>query len=220
MLRGEAGIGKTELLTYLVTRAAGCRIVRAVGVESEMELSYAGLHQLCSPLLAALDDLPQPPTGRAGRRVRAPRRGCARPVPRELAALSLLAEAGGNQPLVCVIDDAQWLDHESALTVAFVARRLLAESVDRTEETDDGFDGPEGSFTICSFGLVSALCAIGEHDRAEQLCSKLLNLAGPLDLYAEQIDRRHLGNFAQSFTHLALIHAVLKVISVSADGGA
>jgi GH15 family glucan-1,4-alpha-glucosidase len=87
----------------------------------------------------------------------------------------------------------------------------------RTEETDDGFSGEEGSFTICSFWLVSALCEIGEYERARELCSRLLSLAGPLELYAEEIDPKtgqHLGNFPQAFTHLALINAVMHVINL------
>jgi GH15 family glucan-1,4-alpha-glucosidase len=86
----------------------------------------------------------------------------------------------------------------------------------RVDETDDGFKGDEGSFTICSFWLVSALCEIGEHKRAGELCAKLLSFAGPLELYAEEIDPhtgQQLGNFPQAFTHLALINAVLHVIA-------
>jgi len=86
----------------------------------------------------------------------------------------------------------------------------------RTEQTDDGFSGEEGTFTICSFWLVSALCEIGETVRARELCAKLLSLAGPLELYAEEIDPhtgQQLGNFPQAFTHLALINAVLHVIA-------
>jgi GH15 family glucan-1,4-alpha-glucosidase len=85
----------------------------------------------------------------------------------------------------------------------------------RTEETDDGLSGHEGSFMICSFWLVSALCEIGELERARSLCERLLGYASPLGLYAEEIDPitgRHLGNFPQAFTHLALINAVLHVI--------
>jgi GH15 family glucan-1,4-alpha-glucosidase len=87
----------------------------------------------------------------------------------------------------------------------------------KVEETDDGFTGEEGSFTICSFWLVSALCEIGEYQRARELCAKLLSFAGPLLLYAEEIEPRtgqHLGNFPQAFTHLALINAVLHVIAL------
>jgi GH15 family glucan-1,4-alpha-glucosidase len=85
----------------------------------------------------------------------------------------------------------------------------------RVEETDDGLTGEEGTFTICSFWLVSALSEIGEHSLARDLCQKLLGYASPLHLYAEEIDPRsgrHLGNFPQAFTHLALINAVMHVI--------
>jgi GH15 family glucan-1,4-alpha-glucosidase len=85
----------------------------------------------------------------------------------------------------------------------------------RVEETDDGLSGEEGTFTICSFWLVSALSEIGDHDQARDLCEKLLSYTSPLGLYAEEIDPktgRHLGNFPQAFTHLALINAVMHVI--------
>jgi GH15 family glucan-1,4-alpha-glucosidase len=85
----------------------------------------------------------------------------------------------------------------------------------RVENTDDGLVGDEGSFAICSFWLVSALAEIGEPGRARALCEKLLGFASPLGLYAEEIDEksgRHLGNFPQAFTHLALINAVMHVI--------
>lgn len=129
VLRGEPGIGKTALLTYLRAQSTGCRVVRAAGVQSEMELSYAGLHQLCAPLLTGLDHLPGPQ-----RDALAIAFGLHDGEPPSrflvgLASLSLLADAGGNQPLVCLIDDAQWLDHASAQTLQFVARRLLAESL-------------------------------------------------------------------------------------------
>jgi GH15 family glucan-1,4-alpha-glucosidase len=92
----------------------------------------------------------------------------------------------------------------------------------RVEETDDGFTGEEGTFTICSFWLVSALCEIGEYQRGRELCAKLLSLAGPLELFAEEIDARngqHLGNFPQAFTHLALINAVMHVIHLERRHG-
>jgi GH15 family glucan-1,4-alpha-glucosidase len=85
----------------------------------------------------------------------------------------------------------------------------------KVEETDDGLEGEEGTFAICSFWLVSALAEIGEQERARALCEKLLSFASPLGLYAEEIDPnsgRHLGNFPQAFTHLALINAVMHVI--------
>ncbi|MBD0674005.1 AAA family ATPase, partial [Streptomyces sp. CBMA156] len=129
VLRGEPGVGKSALLEYLVGGAAGCRILRAVGVESEMELAFAGLHQLCVPLMGHLDRIPGPQRDAlsvafglsAGS---APDRFLV-----GLAVLSLLAEAAEERPLVCVVDDAQWLDRVSAQTLAFVARRLLAERV-------------------------------------------------------------------------------------------
>jgi GH15 family glucan-1,4-alpha-glucosidase len=85
----------------------------------------------------------------------------------------------------------------------------------RVDETDDGLSGEEGTFILCSFWLVSAFSEIGEHTRARQLCEKLLSFASPLSLYAEEINPgsgRHLGNFPQAFTHLALINAVMHVI--------
>jgi alpha,alpha-trehalase len=91
----------------------------------------------------------------------------------------------------------------------------------RAKETDDGFSGEEGTFTICSFWLVSALVEIGETLQARQLCEKLLSMASPLDLYAEELDPRtgrHLGNFPQAFTHLALINAVMHVIRSESAG--
>ncbi len=86
----------------------------------------------------------------------------------------------------------------------------------RTEETDDGQHGKEGTFLICSFWLVSALSEIGEHRDAEHLCERLLSYASPLELYAEELEAssgRHLGNYPQAFTHLALINAVTHVVA-------
>jgi DNA-binding CsgD family transcriptional regulator len=129
VLRGEAGIGKTALLGYLVASASDLRVVRAVGVESDMELAFASLHQLCSPLLDRIEELPAPQR-RALETVFGLSDGAA---PDRflvgLAVLSLFAAEAEQRPLVCVVDDAQWLDRASALTLAFVARRLLAERV-------------------------------------------------------------------------------------------
>ena len=86
----------------------------------------------------------------------------------------------------------------------------------RVDETDDGLTGEEGTFLICSFWLVSALSEIGEADQARELCERLLAHASPLGLYAEELEARtgrHLGNYPQAFTHLALINAVMHVIS-------
>ena len=129
VLRGEAGIGKTALLEYLVESAPDLEVARAAGVESEMELAYASLHQLCASLLDRLETLPAPQR-QAVEIVFGLSAGAA---PDRflvgLGVLSLLSEVAEERPLLCVVDDAQWLDHASALTLAFVARRLLAERV-------------------------------------------------------------------------------------------
>jgi len=129
VVRGEAGIGKTALLEYLVSSASDLTVVRAVGVESEMELAFASLHQLCGPMLDRLHLLPGPQR-RALEIVFGLAAGAA---PDRflvgLGVLSLFSEAADRRPLVCVVDDAQWLDQVSALTLAFVARRLLADPI-------------------------------------------------------------------------------------------
>jgi DNA-binding CsgD family transcriptional regulator len=129
VLWGEPGIGKTALLEYLVESASGLTVLRAAGVESEMELAYASLHLLCGPLLDRLPDLPAPQ-----RRALEIVFGISEGDPPDrfvvgLGVLSLVSAAGEEQPLLCVVDDAQWLDHASAVTLAFVARRLLADPV-------------------------------------------------------------------------------------------
>jgi DNA-binding CsgD family transcriptional regulator/tetratricopeptide (TPR) repeat protein len=129
LLLGEAGIGKTALLQHLIEAASDLRVTRAVGVESEMELAFAGIHQLCLPMLDHLDLLPTPQRD-ALRIVFGLSEG---PTPDRflvgLGVLSLLSEVAEERPLMCVVDDAQWLDQASARTLAFVARRLLAEPV-------------------------------------------------------------------------------------------
>ncbi|MBO3744777.1 AAA family ATPase [Streptosporangiaceae bacterium NEAU-GS5] len=129
VLRGETGIGKSALLGHLSEHACGCRVARAAGVESETELAYAGLHQLCAPMLDHLDRLPLPQRDALatafGTRNGAP----PDPFLVGLAVLTLLAEIAEKQPLICLIDDAQWLDQASARTLAFAARRLLAEPI-------------------------------------------------------------------------------------------
>jgi DNA-binding CsgD family transcriptional regulator len=129
VVRGEPGIGKTALLDYAIDSAAGFRVVRAVGVESEIELCFAALQQLLGPLLDRLERLPRP-QGDALRVAFGLSAG--QPPDRflvALAALSLVSEVAGEQPLLVVVDDAQWLDRSSAQALAFVARRLLAEPV-------------------------------------------------------------------------------------------
>jgi DNA-binding CsgD family transcriptional regulator/tetratricopeptide (TPR) repeat protein len=129
VIRGEPGIGKTTLLDEAVDRASGFQVARATGVESEMELPYAGLHQLCLPMLDRLTLLPAPQREAASSAFgiaggRSPDRFLV-----GLAVLSLLSEASEQAPVLCVIDDARWLDRASAQVLAFVARRLLAERV-------------------------------------------------------------------------------------------
>ena len=129
VVRGEPGVGKTALLEYVVEQASGCRVVRAAGVQSEMELAFAGLHQLLAPMLDRLERLPVPQRD-ALRTAFGVSPG---PAPDRffvgLAVLSLLSEVAEEQPLICLVDDEQWLDRASAQVLAFVARRLEAESV-------------------------------------------------------------------------------------------
>jgi DNA-binding CsgD family transcriptional regulator len=129
VVRGEAGVGKSALLEYVAGAAADMRVARAVGVESEMELAFASLHLLCAPLLDRLDGLPVPQRDALGvafglREGAAPDRFMV-----GLAVLTLLSEVAEERPLLCVVDDAQWLDRASAQVLAFAGRRLLAEPV-------------------------------------------------------------------------------------------
>jgi DNA-binding CsgD family transcriptional regulator len=126
---GEPGVGKTALMQYALESVSAYRVARAVGVESEMELAFAALHQLCAPMLDRLERLPGPQrealaTAFGLSSGDAPDRFLV-----GLAALGLLSEVAHEQPLLCFVDDAQWLDRASAQTLAFVARRLYAESV-------------------------------------------------------------------------------------------
>jgi len=129
VVRGEAGIGKTALLDYAIESAPDLGMLRAVGVESEAELAFAVLHQLCAPLLDRLDQLPGPQRDALQTTFGL----SAGPAPARflvaLAVLCLISKAAEKRPLLCVVDDAHWLDRASAQTLAFVARRLLAEPV-------------------------------------------------------------------------------------------
>ena len=129
VVHGEPGVGKTALLEYLAGQASGCRVAHAGGVQSEMELAFAVLHQLCAPMLDRLERLPAPQRDA----LRTAFGLSAGPAPDRfligLAVLGLLSEMAGERPLVCIVDDEQWLDSASAQVLAFVARRLGAESV-------------------------------------------------------------------------------------------
>jgi DNA-binding CsgD family transcriptional regulator len=150
---GEPGVGKTALVESAIRSASGFRILRAVGIESEMELPFAALHQLCAPILDRLDRLPAPQQDaldvafglRAGD---APDRFLV-----GLAVLSLLSEVAAERPLICVVDDARWLDRASAQALVFVARRLLAESVALVLATRDPGDELEGLPKLVVEGL-------------------------------------------------------------------
>src|SRR3954451_3416251 len=129
VIRGEAGIGKTALVRYAAQQADGFRVAQIAGVEAEMELPFAGLHRLCAPMLGQLDALPDPQQNAL--RVSfglssgdAPDRFLV-----ALSVLTLLAEVAAERPLLCLVDDAQWLDAATSQVLGFVARRLLAESV-------------------------------------------------------------------------------------------
>src|SRR4029453_18602934 len=128
-VRGEAGVGKTAILQHCAREASGFRVASIAGVESEMELPFAALHQLCAPLLDRLAALPEPQQAALGVALGlsfgpAPDRFLV-----ALAALSLLAEIAAEQPLLCLVDDAQWLDDASSQVLGFVARPLLAEAL-------------------------------------------------------------------------------------------
>ncbi len=187
VVRGEAGIGKSALLGHLLEKVAGWHVATAVGVESEMELAYSGLHQLCGPMLDHLDRLPTPQR-KALATVFGQSSG---PAPDRflvgLAALTLFAEIAEEQPLVCVIDDAQWLDRASAQILGFVARRLLAERIalvcaTRSDLGDKALAGlPELSVD-----------GLGDSDARALL---LENVYGPLDAaVCEQIVTESHGN--------------------------
>jgi DNA-binding CsgD family transcriptional regulator len=129
VIRGEAGIGKTALAHYCIRQASGCRIARITGVESEFELPFAALHQLCQPMLHVVSGLPEPQANALHVAFGLATGSTPDRFVVGLAVLTLLAEVAADRPLVCVIDDAQWLDKPTAQVLGFVARRLLAESI-------------------------------------------------------------------------------------------
>ena len=174
VVRGEPGVGKTVLLDYLAGRASGCRVARAAGVQSEMELAFAALHQLCAPMLDHAESLPVPQR----EALRTAFGLSAGPVPDRflvgLAVLGLLSETAGERPLVCIVDDQQWLDHASAQALGFAARRLAADPVGLVFAARVPGEDVAGLPELLVEGLA-------EDDAAALLESVLTGLTGPLD---------------------------------------
>ena len=187
VLRGEAGVGKSQLLSYVTGRAEGWRVIRTVGVESEMELAYSSLHQLCAPMLDQLEGLPIPQRDALatvfGRSAGPP----PDPFLVGLATLTLLAESAEQQPLLCIVDDAQWLDQASAQAIGFVGRRLLAERIALVCAARVGM-GDDVLAALPRFPVAG----LGTSDARALL---LDNVPGPLDAaVAEQILTESHGN--------------------------
>ena len=183
VLRGETGVGKSALIGYLVQRAGDFVIARATGVESEVELAYAALHQLCAPFLDGVARLPEPQQQAIGTAF-----GSLSGEPPDrflvgLAVLGLFAEAAETTPLLCVLDDAQWIDTASAQTLTFVSRRLAAERIAMIFAVRDPIETGEASD---AFDAVPALTVRGlaDADAAALLDSAI---AGPID---ERVRRR------------------------------
>ena len=173
VVRGEPGAGKSALLAYLGEKATGCRVARAAGVQSEMELTFAGLHQLCAPLLDHVEELPE----RQGDALLTSFGLSTGGVPERflvgLAVLNLFSDAASEQPLVCLVDDAQWFDRASAQALGFVARRLQAESVAVVFGLRDSAEASE--LAALPELVVGGLA---DDDARELLCSVV---QGPLD---------------------------------------
>jgi DNA-binding CsgD family transcriptional regulator len=173
VLRGEAGVGKSALLEYLQQQAARCRVVRTAGVESEMELAFAGLHQLCAPFADRFDGLPGPQRTALGTALGMQDGDVPDRFRVGLAVLGLLADLAEERPVICVVDDTQWLDAASAQTLAFVARRLQAESVGLVFAVRD----PAGEVHLAGLPEL-AISGLDDRD-ANTLLESVL--AGPLD---------------------------------------
>src|SRR3954451_14139886 len=129
LIRGEAGIGKTALVRYAARQAAGFRVAQIAGVEAETELPFAGLHRLCAPMLAKLDALPSPQQNSLRVAFGLSSGDASNGFLIALAAQNLFAEVARERPLLCLVDDAQWLDAATSQVLGFIARRLLGESV-------------------------------------------------------------------------------------------
>ncbi len=168
VVRGEAGIGKTALLGYAAETAQDFQVARAEGAESEMELPFAALQQLCGPMLGRLDRLPVPQRDALGVAFGLSSGGAPDRFLVGLAVLGLLSEVAAGRPLLCLVDDVQWLDQASAQALAFVARRLDAESVALLFGTRD----PAGEGDLAGLpGL--ALAGLSEADSQALLASVL-----------------------------------------------
>ncbi len=177
VVRGEPGVGKSALLDYLAGQAPGCRVVRAAGVESEMELAFAGLHQLLASVLELADRLPGPQRDA----LRTAFGLAAGPAPDRFlvgqAVLGLVSEVAGERPLVCVVDDEQWLDRASVQVLGFVARRLAAEPVGLVFAVREATTELAGLPELTVQGL-------GEQDARALLDSAL---AGPVDARVREL---------------------------------
>ena len=175
VVRGEPGVGKTALLDYLAERASGCLVARAAGVQSEMELAFAGLHQLCAPMLDHAESLPGPQR----EALRTAFGLSAGPAPDRflvgLAVLGLLSETARERPLICVVDDQQWLDRASAQALGFAARRLAADPVGLLFAARVPGRDVAGLPELVVEGLA-------ENDARSLLESVLTGVAGPLDV--------------------------------------
>ena len=171
VLRGEAGIGKTALLDHAVANAHGCQVARAIGVQSEMELAYAGLHQLCMPLLDELGRLPVPQRAALETAFGASPGETPDRFAVAMAVLGLLSEVAERHPLVCVVDDFHWLDRASSEALAFTARRLEAEPIVMLFATREARDALDGLPELTVRGL-------GERDARAVLAAAV---GGPLD---------------------------------------
>ncbi len=185
VMRGDAGVGKTALLDFLAGQATGCRVLRVAGVQSEMELAFAGLHQLCAPILSHTGRVPVP-QHEALRVAFGLSEG---PVPDRflvgLAVLSLLSEVAEERPLLCVIDDQQWLDQASAHALGFTARRLAADPIGLVFGTRTAREELAGIPELLLTGLPTS--------DAQALLES--TLAGPLDARVrDQIVRESGGN--------------------------
>ena len=208
VMRGEPGVGKTALLDWMIGSAAGLRVVRVAGVESEMELAFAALQQLCAPMLGLLEGLPDPQRDALGVAFglstgAAPDRFLV-----GLAVLGLLSEVAEQQPLLCVIDDAQWLDRASAQALAFAARRLLAEPAVLVFATREPGEELRGLPELLVGGL--------REGDAQELLSSVIK--GPLD---ERVrDRIVAETQGNPLALLELPHGVAGVFSVSGVAGA